>query len=185
MEYLGLAHALALRLVLAVAGGSVLCLSYAQAGGCAESVYSPVSEEACSPVPALEVDRRIVSGRGEYVFACPGAPEGYRLYLIESDPRSWYVVEYGGTRHSLEQMIVYNNPPGDFPNVGQGGKVEWVLVDGMIKGVIFRVSYQSSDAASRFSRLFSVDLQGNAPVLKGVSPGNEEARQWLNDCADD
>ncbi len=184
MEHAGLAHTLGARVFLLVAAAG-LGLSKAYAADCATSVYSPVSEQDCRPLPALEIDRRIVSGKGGFVFECFGAPEGFRLYLIESDPRSWYVIEHRGERHSLERMIFDDGARGNFPNVGQGGKVEWVLADGAVKGMIFRVSYQEIDGTDGFSELFSISLENRVPKLKGVSKGNEEARQRLDYCPRD
>lgn len=184
MEHAAIADLLKARcppsLLGAVAG---LCLSSAAwAEACTISHYSPVGEKDCKPLPSLEAGRTIVSGKGEYVFECPGAPAGYRLYLVESDPRSWYVVEHDGKRHSFEKEIVHDNPPGDFPNVGRGGQVEWLLEGGTVKGLIFRVSYQNKDATASFSRLLSAGLVGDAPLLLGQSSGNEAARQLLNHC---
>ena len=182
MEYIGLTHAVKFKSLLYAAAGIWFGLSTAHAATCAVSLYSPVSENDCKSLQSLEAGRLIVSGQSEYVFECPGAPEGYRLYLIDSDPRSWYVVEHDGKRHSFEKMVVYDNPPGDFPNVGQGGRIEWVLDGDVVKGLIFRVSYQDKNATSSFSRLFSVGLEGDVPALQGLSDSNEAARQRLNYC---
>jgi hypothetical protein len=153
----------------------------AAAAQCAHSIYTSVGEAACKPVAVLEAGRKIVSGRGEFAFECP-APPGVRLFLITDDARSWYALQLKGKIHSLEHSIVYENPPGDFPNVGKGERVEWRLEDGNPAGMIFRVSYQSPDANNSFSRLFAIDLRSREPKVRGVASSNEAARAMIDQC---
>lgn len=96
------------------------------AAECADSVYTSVGAGACKPVATLDAGRKIVSGQGDFAFEC-AAPPGIKLFLVTDDARSWYALELKGKMHSLEHAIVYDTPPGDFPNVGKGEKVEWRL----------------------------------------------------------
>ena len=155
--------------------------SAAVAAECADSIYTSVGEGACKPVAVLDAGRKIVSGRGEFAFECT-APPGLRLFLVTDDARSWYALEFKGKVHSLEHAIVYENPPGDFPNVGKGDKVEWRLENASPVGMIFRVSYQSADASKSFSRLFAVDLRENEPTVHGIVTSNEAARSMIDRC---
>lgn len=159
-----------------------LGLATAQAAVCAVSLYSAVGEKDCKALPFLEAGRNIVSRQGEYVFECPGAPPGYQLYFVDSDHASWYVVEYGGKRHSFEKPTVYDDPPGNFPHVGEGGKVEWLLSGGKVTGLIFRVGYQDKAGTGNFSRLLAIDLGAETPALRGMAASHEEARQLLGHC---
>jgi hypothetical protein len=162
---------------------TVLCGGVASALACAESVYTSVAEGDCKAVAVLDAGRRIVSGRGDFAFECQ-APQGLRLYLVTDDARSWYALEFRGRIHSLERAIAYDDPPGDFPNVGKGGKVEWRLRDGRPVGVIFRVSYQTADAEGSFSKLIAVDLRGDAPRVQGLVATNEAAHALIDRCAE-
>lgn len=153
----------------------------AMAAECADSIYTSVGEKACKPVPVLDAGRKIVSGQGEFAFECM-APSGIRLFLVTDDARSWYALELKGRMHSLEQAIAYENPPGDFPNVGKGEKVEWRLENTNPVGFIFRVSYQSADASKSFSRLFAIDLREDEPKMRGVASSNEGARAMIDRC---
>jgi hypothetical protein len=151
------------------------------AAECAVSIYTSVGEAACEAVAVLEAGRKIVSGRGEFAFECP-APPGIRLFLITDDARSWYALGLKGKMHSFERAIAYENPPGDFPNVGKGERVEWRLENGNPVGMIFRVSYQSSDASKSFSRLFAINLRDDEPIVRGVVSSNEAARAMIDQC---
>ena len=153
----------------------------AVAAECADSVYTSVGTEACRPVPAIHAGRKIVSGQGEFAFECM-APPGIRLFLVTDDARSWYALELKGKMHSLEHAIVYENSPGDFPNVGKGEKVEWRLENANPVGFIFRVAYQSADASKSFSRLFAIDLREDEPKLRGLASSNEAARVMIDRC---
>jgi hypothetical protein len=185
MEHAVITHTLSGLFLRRLAQGAVAFwfgLAGLEASACTTSTYSSVGEKDCSAVPVLETERRIVSGQGEYAFECSGAPQGYKLYFVDSDRASWYVTERDGVRHSFERVIVYENPPGNFPHVGQGGKVEWLTENGAVKGLIFRVGYQKQDGSGNFSRLFSVALDGAQAVVRGSSYTNEAARQLLDYC---
>ena len=158
-----------------------LLVGTALAAQCADSVYTSVGEKACKPVAALDAGRKIVSGQGDFAFEC-AAPPGLKLFLVTDDARSWYALEIKGKTHSLEKAIAYDNPPGDFPNVGKGEKVEWRLENGRPVGLIFRVSYQSADASKSFSRLFAIDLRQDEPSLRGTAATNEAARALIDRC---
>jgi hypothetical protein len=172
-----------------LAGGALLAAHAMLVGGaalaaqCADSLYTSVGEAACRPVAVLDAGRRIVSGQGEFAFECQ-APPGLKLFLVTDDARSWYALELKGKMHSLEQAIAYENPPGHFPNVGKGDRVEWRLENASPVGLIFRVSYQSADATKSFSRLFAIDLRGEEPKLLGMASSNEAARAMIDRCKD-
>jgi hypothetical protein len=155
----------------------------AVAAECADSVYTSVGAATCRPVSVVDTGRKIVSGRGEFAFECK-APPGIRLFLVTDDARSWYALELKGRMHSLERAIVYDNPPGDFPNVGKGERVEWRLENANPVGLIFRVSYQSADASKSFSRLFTIELRENEPKVRGTVSSNETARAMIDRCKD-
>jgi hypothetical protein len=149
---------------------------------CPTSIFTSVAEKDCRPVSSLNAGRMIVSGTGDNVFECP-APEGMRLYLVDSDSSSWYAIERKGKTHSFENVVVYERPPGNFPSVGKGGKVEWLQEGGQPAGMIFRVSYQDKDGGQNFSRLFTIDLRGTEPAIRGLSHTNAAARRLFDDCA--
>jgi hypothetical protein len=163
-----------------LAANMALLGSAVMAAECADSVYTSVGA-ACKPVAVLDAGRKIISGQGDFAFEC-AAPPGFRLFLVTDDARSWYALETKGRMHSLEHAIAYDNPPGDFPNVGRSEKVEWRLDNARPVGFIFRVSYQSADASRSFSRLFAVDLRGDEPKLRGTASSNEAARAMIDRC---
>jgi hypothetical protein len=155
--------------------------SAAVASECANSLYTSVGTGACRPVAVLDTGRKIVSGQGEFAFECM-APPGIKLFLVTDDARSWYALEVKGRMHSLEHAIAYENPPGDFPNVGKGERVEWRRENASPVGLIFRVSYQSADATKSFSRLFVIDLREDEPKVLGIASSNETARAMIDRC---
>ncbi len=167
-----------------IAGSSLVTASPSMATlelACATSTYTSVVEKDCRSVPSLDAGRKVASGTGDNVFEC-SAPEGLRLFLVDSSSGSWYGIEWKGKTYSFENAVVYDRPPGNFPSVGKGGKVEWLLENGMPAGMIFRVNYQDKDAKGNFSLLFTVDLRGTEPVIRGLSPTNWAARRLFDDC---
>ena len=143
--------------------------------------YTSVEKSACKAVAVLDAGRKIISGQGDFAFECR-SPPGLRLFLITDDARSWYAIEFKEKLHSFERAIAYENPPGNFPNVGKGGKVEWLLEKGSPVGMIFRVSYQTTNASRSFSRLFVIGLHGDEPKVLGLASTNQAARLLIDRC---
>jgi hypothetical protein len=148
------------------------------------SVYTTLQK--CKRVTELELpERTLRRSAGDSVVKCPGV-DGYSIYLIDDDPRSWLVLERDKRLASLERQMVSEFKLGNFPNVAATKVAEWrVDRSGKAWGLIVRVAYQRSDisansAAARASALLTFDVRAeNEPALLGATSDNAEARALI------
>lgn len=156
------------------------------AGQPLRSIYT--SLQRCKPVERLELpERTLEQAKGFGISRCPGV-NGYSLYVIDDDPRSWVVLERSKRLMPLERQMVTEFTLGNFPNVASSRNAEW-RVDrrGKAIGLIVRIAYQHHDVsanspASQASALFTFDVTGPEPVLLGIAQNNAEARQLVDNA---
>jgi len=150
------------------------------------SVYTTLQK--CKAVERLELPERTLDGkRGAGISRRPGV-DGYSIYVIDDDPRSWVVLERNKHLASLERQMVSDFKLGYFPNVASAKVAEWRLnASGKAVGLILRVFYQRADvcANSRTARAaafltFDVRDEEN-PVLLGSGANNSGARDLLKE----
>lgn len=104
---------------------------------------------------------------------------GYRLFLVSSEERSWLDIRGRDANWSAEQVVVYDHPIGNFPNVGGTKVVEWQRCPGDRNWTLtFRVRAQSADNANHsVSALYVVALGGGDIALAGRATTNAQARK--------
>jgi hypothetical protein len=138
------------------------------------------SLQDCAPAPHLKLPARTIE---QGAFRCEGV-DGYSVYVVDDDPRSFLVLERGKKLYSLEKPMVGDFSLGDFPNVAGAKKAEWRLdASGKAVGLIVRVSYLRTANGGAASALMVFDLRGAAPALIGATGANEEARLLVDSAA--
>lgn len=154
------------------------------AGPKLRSLYT--SLQKCKSVERLQLpERTLKQAKGSGILRCRGI-NGYSIYVIDDDPRSWLVLERENRLAPLDRQMVSDFKIGNFPNVAGSKNAEW-RVDrrGKAVGLIVRVSYQRSDIsanspASQASALFAFDIRDFPPSLLGIAQNNAEARELLD-----
>ncbi|WGJ16081.1 hypothetical protein QEV83_07515 [Methylocapsa sp. D3K7] len=163
----------------------VLCQGHAYAAESKlRSLYTTLQK--CKSVERLQLpERTLGQAKGSGILRCRGI-NGYSIYVIDDDPRSWLVLERDNRLAPLDRQMVSDFKIGNFPNVAGSKNVEWrVDRHGKAVGLIVRVSYQRSDIsanspASQASALFAFDIRDFPPSLLGIAQNNAEARELLD-----
>jgi hypothetical protein len=163
------------RAISAVAAVLAAILATGGTARAADSTYTSIRSEDCTAPPAAVA--KDFAARDLGVEECP-APEGWRLLFVASDANSWIELRRDGLAWSAEQAVVYENPIGLFPNIGDAPVVEWRLdAGGRPTALIFRVTAQDpNDVEAAVSRLFVVRLEEDQACLLGRAATNDAAR---------
>jgi len=147
----------------------------------ARPVYSSIQN--CPQIARVVLaERTIVGSASERLTRCEG-PAGYRLIVVDQDPRSWLAVEVGGRAYSLYGPMVQFFTLGHFPDISPTRVVEWRLdAGGTPTALIVRVHYQDPDApatspSARKSTLMVFGLAGLPPRHLGSVADNDAARR--------
>jgi hypothetical protein len=156
------------------------------AGPKLHSLYT--SLQKCKAVKKLELpERTLEQGAGTGISRCRGV-NGYSVYVIDEDPRSWLVLERSKKLAPLDRQMVREFKLGNFPNVAPAKNAEWrVDRKGKASGLIVRVFYQRNDVsanspASQVSTLFAFQVKNEQPVFLGVAANNAEARKLVDEA---
>lgn len=105
---------------------------------------------------------------------CPGR-EGYRIFHVGGDSRSWIVIKSGEETVIDLYDDVMRNQPGAFPFVS--GKVaEWRYREESLIALIFRIAGSDLDTEKLKSELIVVRFDVKQACMIGVATSNEEAR---------
>lgn len=146
----------------------------------AQSMYTSIDERKCwTPSKALYARYK---GHGVEAQECK-APNGWKLFVVSSDERSWIDLQRGDRVWTTEDEVVYKSDFGNFPNIGSS-TVEWILDrEGRPISLIFRITAQSTkmDAPmyASVARLFVIGLTGEHPGFFGTATTNEKARSLV------
>jgi len=134
------------------------------------SVYT--SLEKCDVIESSEQES---DAEIDYFTAeCPGR-EGYRVFHIGGDSRSWIVIKSGEETVIDLYNDVMRNEPGAFPFVS--GKVaEWRYKGDSLIALIFRIAGSDLETGKLKSELMVVRLGGEKSCVIGISTSNEKAR---------
>ncbi len=166
----------AARIVCAIA---CLCFVHPSRAETLHSQYTALQN--CETLSRLKLPGRTIErGEGAGVFRCAGL-DGFSVYVVEEDPRSFLALERGGRFFSLEQSMIGAFDLGCFPNVSGAKKAEWRLdPSGRVVGLIVRVAYlQKEPPGGPASALLAFDLRAE-PRLIGHAKTNEEARRLMD-----
>jgi len=135
------------------------------------SVYTTL--EKCDVIESSELE-----GDAEidyFTAECPGR-EGYRVFHVGGDSRSWIVIKSGEETVIDLYNDVMRNEPGAFPFVS--GKVaEWRYQGDALIALIFRVAGSDLETDKLKSELMVVRLGGKKSCVIGISTSNEKARE--------
>ena len=105
----------------------------------AESLYTSIKSGDCQK-PSKSIVA-FYDSRGLTAQECKAA-EGWRLFVVSSDARSWLEVARDRTLWSSEEQVVSQNEFGNFPNIGSE-KVEWPMTKANSPAaLIFRIAAQ-------------------------------------------
>lgn len=140
----------------------------------AESLYTSIKSDDCKKPSASIV--AFYEARGLTAEECK-APEGWRLFAVSSDARSWLELARDRTLWSSEEQVVNRNEFGNFPNIGSE-KVEWQMTKTHSPAsLIFRIAAQDpANVDKNLSRLFVIGFRDNTPHFCGMVKNNKEAR---------
>ena len=140
----------------------------------AESLYTSIKSGDCQK-PSKSIVA-LYDSRGLTAQECKAA-EGWRLFVVSSDARSWLEAARDRTLWSSEEQVVNQNEFGNFPNIGSE-KVEWPMTKANSPAaLIFRIVAQDpAPTGKNLSRLFVIGFIKNTPYLCGVAKTNDEAR---------
>lgn len=135
------------------------------------SVYT--SLEKCDVIESSEQEE---DPEIDYFTAeCPGR-EGYRIFHIGGDSRSWIVIKSGEETLLDLYNDVMRNEPGAFPYVS--GKVaEWRYKGELLRALIFRIAGSDLETQKLKSKLIVVRFAAKQACMIGVAISNEEARE--------
>lgn len=147
----------------------------------AESLYTSIKSGDCQK-PSASI-AAFYESRGLTAEECK-AVEGWRLFVVSSDARSWLELARERTLWSTEDQVVHRNEFGNFPNIGSE-KVEWRMTKTHSPAsLIFRITAQDpANVDKNLSRLFVVGIKNNIPLLCGVVRTNKEARALAEDTS--
>lgn len=147
----------------------------------AESLYTSIKSGDCQK-PSASI-AAFYESRGLTAEECK-AVEGWRLFVVSSDARSWLELARERTLWSTEEQVVHRNEFGNFPNIGSE-KVEWRMTKTHSPAsLIFRITAQDpANVDKNLSRLFVVGIKNNIPLLCGVVRTNKEARALAEDTS--
>ena len=110
-----------------------------------------------------------------FTAECPGR-EGYRIFHIGGDSRSWIVIKSGEETVIDLYNDVMRNQPGAFPFVS--GKVaEWRYRGEALIALIFRIAGSDLETDKLKSELIVVRFDVKRACMIGVATTNEEARK--------
>ena len=154
------------------AAAAVLVLSCAGPAAAQDSVYTSI--EKC-PKARLALPGRDL---GDDIVRCKGAG-GYSVFIVRADVRSWFVLEKGKAKHTLEQAMAWRFEPGHFPMAEAAKVIEW-RVDARRApyALIARIAYQDRDDPDKKGSVLAVfDLTAASPRFLGYHKSNEAARQ--------
>ena len=149
----------------------------ALAAGCGETPLvarsTSLDAAACKPLPPAD-RARFDADVG--VQECEGV-DGWRVFLVSSDERSWLQFERGGMTWSAEQAIVYDEPIGLFPGVDDAAGLQWrVTSRGAAVAVIVPVTAQRDvETTARASQRLIVRLGASGICLLGRAESDREA----------
>lgn len=148
---------------------SMHTLSWASDAGY-RSVYTSLEE--CRVIESSEQEADVEI---DYFTAeCPGR-EGYRIFQIGGDSRSWIVIKRGEKTVLDLYDDVMQNQPGAFPFVS--GKVaEWRYRDESLIALIFRIAGSNLETEKLKSALIVVRFGVKQACMIGITTSNEEAR---------
>ncbi len=140
----------------------------------AESLYTSIKSGDCHKPSVSMV--AFYESRGLTAEECKAA-EGWRLFVVSSDARSWLELARDRTLWSSEEQVVNRNEFGNFPNIGSE-KVEWQMTKANSPAsLIFRIAAQDpAHTDKNLSRLFVIGIRNNTPHFCGVAKTNKEAR---------
>ncbi len=135
------------------------------------SVYT--SLEGCDVIESSEQE---AEPEIDYFTAeCPGR-EGYRIFHIGGDSRSWIVIKSGEETVLDLYNDVMRNQPGAFPFVS--GKVaEWRYKGETPIALIFRIAGSDLETDKIKSMLIVVRFDAKKACMVGIATSNEEARE--------
>ncbi len=110
-----------------------------------------------------------------FTAECPGS-EGYRVFHIGGDSRSWIVIKSGEETVIDLYNDVMRNEPGAFPFVS--GKVaEWRFKGASLIAFIFRIAGSDLETDKLKSELIVVRFDAKKACMIGTSTSNEKARE--------
>ena len=179
----GLAYATAVLAIVAV--GLTVAASQQSSPARTESRYTTIELDKCQPPAAAAKSSYEASGLS--AVDCGGTGT-WRIFNVSSDERSWIDVSDDKTIWTTEPLVVYEDPIGNFPNIG-ASKAEWIMADkDRPMALIFRISALKPDGGpdERVSRLYVVAL-GHPPRFCGKHATNGQARvaaQNLKGCTE-
>lgn len=156
-----------------------LSLAGKNAAVIAEPIYTSVKEMDCKKLS--NPIQKIYESQGLAVDECP-AIDGWRLFVVGSEERSWIDLSKGEAIWSTSQQVVYSNKNqfGYFPNINseKASKVEWQTdLNKRAIGLIFRIFTVNGAVDKQMSRLFVIRLTESTPYFCGMANSNEEARK--------
>ena len=135
------------------------------------SVYT--SLEKCDVIESSEQEE---DAEIDYFTAeCPGR-EGYRIFHIGGDSRSWIVIKKEDETVIDLYNDVMSNEPGAFPFVS-GRAAEWRYRGESLIALIFRIAGSDLQTDKLKSELMVVRLGGEKSCVIGTSTSNEKARE--------
>lgn len=140
----------------------------------AESLYTSIKAGDCRK-PSTSIVA-FYESRGLTAEECKAA-DGWRLFVVSSDERSWLELARDRTLWSSEEQVVNRNEFGNFPNIGSE-KVEWQMTKtNSPASLIFRITAQDpANINKNLSRLFVIGIRDNTPHFCGAVKTNKEAR---------
>ena len=158
------------RFALLLAVLSMHTLSWAADAGY-RSVYT--SLEKCDVIESSEQE---ADAEIDYFTAeCPGR-EGFRIFHVGGDSRSWIVIKSGEETVIDLYNDVMRNQPGAFPFVS-GKAAEWRYKGESLIALIFRIAGSDLETDKLKSELMVVRLGGKKSCVIGTSTSNEKARE--------
>lgn len=149
---------------------SMHSLSWAADAGY-RSVYTSLEE--CDVIESSEQEE---DAEIDYFTAECSGREGYRIFHIGGDSRSWIVIKSGEETLIDLYSDVMRNQPGAFPFVS--GKVaEWRYKGESLIALIFRIAGSDLETQKLKSKLIIVRFDAKQACMIGVAISNEEARE--------
>lgn len=110
-----------------------------------------------------------------FTAECPGR-EGYRIFHIGGDSRSWIVIKSGEETVIDLYNDVMRNQPGAFPFVS-GEVAEWRYRGESLIALIFRIAGSDLETDKLKSELIVVRFDAKKACMIGIATSNEEARE--------
>jgi hypothetical protein len=144
------------------------------------SVSTPITSKWCSkPIDSIVT---VLTESADFALECP-APNGWRLFIIGTEDRSWIGIAKGRSYWTTEDEVIQpdRNYFGDGPSVMGGESVEWrISKSNTPNALIFSVFAQDPKSAApaqlhTISRFFVVDLTTGAARFCGMVKTRKEA----------